>query len=218
MVKRCKKCGNTKSTEDFNKSSRTLDGLQTQCRTCQINVSKEWRDLNKSRTLEYRKDYYKHNRAVELEYGKNYYRLNQVSRLQYAEEFRKNNPEYPAKYSKKRRAVDVAYRFITNLRVRQKYVLKGKTSTTKGLGCSSEELRDYISSQWTEGMNWENYGWGIGMWVIDHIVPLASYEKDEKGEWSVDSEYNKKLIHYSNMQPMWFIQNAQKSNKKVAGS
>ena len=215
-MKYCKMCNTQKPVEAFSKKSKAKDGLQAECRSCQSLLNKKWKNLNQDQVLKARKDRYELNKDRLQTYGTEYYELNRDARLQYAKEFRKNNPDYLNRYNKSRRAVDIAYKFIHNLRVRQKGVLKGKTSTTKGLGCSSEALRIHISSQWTEGMSWDNYGWGIDKWVIDHIIPLASYEKDQKGEWNVQSSYNKTLIHYSNMQPMWFLENAQKSNKLVA--
>ena len=65
-------------------------------------------------------------------------------------------------------------------------------------------------------MSWDNYGHGRGNWVIDHIIPLDSAQKTESNEWDSVSDYNKKLVHYTNLQPLWFIDNSVKSNKIVA--
>jgi hypothetical protein len=43
-------------------------------------------------------------------------------------------------------------------------------------------------------------------------MPLSSYKKDENGNWDINSEYNKKLIHYTNLCPMWHEDNLKKSN------
>lgn len=107
-----------------------------------------------------------------------------------------------------RHSSDPAYRLMTSLRARQGKVLRGVISTTKGLGCSSVDLRSYIESKWTDGMCWDNYGHGVGCWVIDHIQPLDLIKTypDKVPE----------LVHYTNLQPMWFLENIKKSNKTVA--
>ena len=205
-MKYCKMCNTQKPVEAFSKKSKAKDGLQAECRSCQSLLNKKWKNLNQDQVLKARKDRYELNKDRLQTYGTEYYELNRDARLQYAKEFRKNNPDYLNRYNKSRRAVDIAYKFIHNLRVRQKGVLKGKTSTTKGLGCSSEALRIHISSQWTEGMSWDNYG----IWHVDHKLPITNFNISEMGDeefmrcWSLD-----------NLQPMWGIENIKKSTSKV---
>jgi len=76
------------------------------------------------------------------------------------------------------------------------------TSTMKLLGCTVNEVRDHIESQFTEGMTWDNYG----EWHIDHIKPCASFDL------TIDEE-QKKCFHYSNLQPLWAEDNIRKSDK-----
>lgn len=130
--------------------------------------------------------------------------------------YRLNNPEkikeYRYNYEKDRLKKDPSFKFINNLRTRQRSVLKGKTSTTKGLGCSGEGLVHHLSSKFTEGMTLENHGYGENKWNIEHIIPLVSHEKDSEGNWDKCSQYNKKLIHYTNLQPMWWRLNLEKGS------
>ena len=67
-------------------------------------------------------------------------------------------------------------------------------------------LKDILESiqkikKYTEGMNFENYG----KWHIDHIIPLSSAGND--------LDRIKELCHYSNLQPLWAIDNIKKGNK-----
>lgn len=73
-------------------------------------------------------------------------------------------------------------------------------STENMLCCSMEYFINYISSKFTEGMSFENYG----KWHLDHIKPLSDCNnyKDIIG-------YN----HYTNIQPLWAKDNILKSNK-----
>ena len=70
------------------------------------------------------------------------------------------------------------------------------------LGCTPEELRDHLQSQFTEGMTLENHG----EWHIDHIIPLASANTEEEIV---------KLCHYTNLQPLWAEDNLSKSDKII---
>ena len=62
------------------------------------------------------------------------------------------------------------------------------------LGCTIEELRQHIESQFKEGMSWNNYG----KWHIDHIIPIK-YKQD--GIIPTLEEVAKRL-HYTNTQPL----------------
>ena len=77
-------------------------------------------------------------------------------------------------------------------------------STTKGLGCNTEFLRKYIEDQFAPGMTWENHGNKRGCWSIDHKLPLDLLK--------TNPELTSKLIHYTNLQPMWHTDNLKKSN------
>jgi hypothetical protein len=51
-------------------------------------------------------------------------------------------------------------------------------------------------------MTWDNYG--RGGWHIDHIIPSSS---------AIDIESLIKLQHYTNLQPLWAIDNMKKGSK-----
>lgn len=112
---------------------------------------------------------------------------------------------YEHKNHKARMKTDMAYRLKTRLRYRMWVALHGirkADKTSKLLGCTYEEFRNHLASQFIEGMSWDNYG----EWHIDHINPCASYNL-------LDPEEQKKCFHYTNMQPLWAIDNIRKSNK-----
>jgi hypothetical protein len=121
--------------------------------------------------------------------------------------------DYQREYSRNRKKFDSSYKLICNIRSRHSKVIRGVQSSTKGLGCDGVFLREYIQSLFKEGMNWRNYGRGEGKWNIDHILPLSSFEQTSEGLWDFNSDYNSKLIHYSNLQPLWEIENREKWDK-----
>jgi hypothetical protein len=76
-------------------------------------------------------------------------------------------------------------------------------SAVRDLGCSIEELKKHLQSQFSEGMSWDNYNYHG--WHIDHIRPLSSFDL-------TDVEQFKQANHYTNLQPMWSMDNFKKSS------
>ena len=132
----------------------------------------------------------------------------------------KKNKEYRAKNKDKRnqrdrerRKNDLNFKIKVNLRNRMCKVLKGtnkSASTEELLGCSTQEFKNYLKSLWQEGMSWDNYGNPNGdhsnCWHIDHILPCDSFDL-------TDPEQQKQCFHYTNLQPLWGLDNLKKSNK-----
>ncbi len=137
-------------------------------------------------------------------------------RKEYNKKYSELNKEKRNKRQRERRANDPSFKLICNLRKRQGDVIKGKQSTTAGLGCTRQELCDYLAGLFQPGMTFDNHGMGEGKWHIDHIIPLDSHEKDSNGDWDSESQYNKQLIHYTNLQPLWEQDNLEKSNKIIS--
>jgi hypothetical protein len=107
---------------------------------------------------------------------------------------------------KLKRETNPSYKLITNQRTRITGILKNHktTKTLDLLCCSAQFLRTYLESKFLDGMSWENYGkYG---WHVDHIIPCSSFDL-------TDSEQQKKCFHYTNLQPLWAIDNLKKSNK-----
>jgi hypothetical protein len=102
----------------------------------------------------------------------------------------------------KRRDNDPKYRAAMSLRCRLYLAVKEKKGKTMELtGCSVDELLKYLESKFTEGMSWENYG----KWHIDHIKPCSSFKLE-------DLEEQKKCFHWTNLQPLWAIDNLKKGS------
>ena len=105
----------------------------------------------------------------------------------------------------KRRDEDPSYRVRMNMHVRLNQMVTRKVGKTMELaGCSLEDLMKHLESKFAEGMTWENYG--IKGWHVDHIRPCASFDLE-------DPEEQKKCFHWSNLQPLWAVDNLKKSDK-----
>ncbi len=88
----------------------------------------------------------------------------------------------------------------------------GKTTFTMALtGTTTQDFVEHIEKQWQPGMSWSNYGHGEGLWQIDHIRPLASFDLTVP-------EQQFSAFHFSNQQPLWQIDNTRKSDKLPDGT
>lgn len=147
---------------------------------------------------------YKENREILKEKSRNYYQKNKNKK-----EFKERARNYRRKYEENKRKNDTIYKLKKRLRIRLHSAIKLNSkvgSAVKDLGCTVEELKIYLEKKFQPGMNWENWGVGIGKWNIDHIKPLSSFNLTDENEF-------KYANHYTNLQPLWWIENIRKSNK-----
>ena len=70
------------------------------------------------------------------------------------------------------------------------------------IGCSVPHLRQHLEAQFSKGMTWDNYG----EWHIDHIKPCAAFDL-------TCEEQQSKCFNYTNLQPLWAIDNLKKGAK-----
>lgn len=107
-----------------------------------------------------------------------------------------------------RRQTDPVYKLGHNLRVRLKDALSGKTKsaqTRELIGCSLEHLKLHLEKQFLPGMTWVNYG---PVWHVDHIKPCAIFDL-------TDPEQQKSCFHWTNLQPLFAVENLKKGDKYV---
>ena len=105
------------------------------------------------------------------------------------------------------------FRLKRNLRRRLTFAIKGEIKSARTMeliGCTIDYLRGYLESQFEDWMTWDNYGMyrigGDRKWVVDHIIPCASFDL------SIPEE-QRKCFHYTNLQPMCSRENTLKSDK-----
>ena len=138
---------------------------------------------------------------------KDYYLENAEKFKTNAKEYRLQNPDKIKANMKKRRQEDPNYRLTHNLRTRitqhcNSIKLEKNFRTIEALGCTAQEFKEHLEGLFKVGMTWENYG--LGGWVVDHIKPISLAKTS-------DEVYL--LNHYTNLQPMWELDNLIKSNK-----
>ena len=185
-MKKCTTCKVEKELTEFHKKKESKDGLRADCKSCKKEYDKEHYQTNKERVKERIKEY------------------NQANK-EYYKEYQQTYKERRNKLRRDRKKADPLYKMTHNLRSRTYKAFKNNgytknTKTKEMLGVDWEVCKAHIERQFTKGMSWDNQG----DWHIDHIIPLASANTEQE---------LKKLCHYSNLQPLWAVDNIIKSAK-----
>ena len=126
-----------------------------------------------------------------------------LSKSELAIRWRNENPARYNAYFVEKRKTDINFKIAHYLRKRTTKALKS-LKAIQNLGCSIPELKSYLESKWQPGMTWENYG--KRGWHIDHVKPLNSFDLQ-------DSEQLKEACNYTNLQPLWAIDNFRKGDR-----
>lgn len=86
--------------------------------------------------------------------------------------------------------------------LRRKNITESAAATVQAaLGCSVDALRRHLEEQFPPGMTWDN--WSKYGWHIDHIRPLAAFDLTDPFQLAA-------ACHFSNLQPLWAIDNIKK--------
>jgi len=187
-MKKCNECKINKPITEFSVDNSAKDKLQGKCKAC-----------NKIKALE-------HAKQNNYKYQKKW---NKDNLKEYLDNWRSKNKDYWNNYQKQRRKDDPYYSLYINLRSRISNLLSGKSKskqTQQIIGLTLNEFKQHIESKWSEGMDWNNYGAGDNKWVLDHKTPIST----AKTKNDIIT-----LNHYTNLQPMWWRENLEKSDKII---
>lgn len=173
--------------------------------------SKDYRERNKEYYREHNKSYHKENAEKIKEQNKEYYEKNKEILKAKNKEYRMRNKDAinakKREYQRKKLKTDINFKLKRLLRGRLKDALKNNQKTgsaVRDLGCTIRELKAYLEDKFQPGMSWDN--WSVYGWHVDHIVPLSKFDLTNRVEFL-------KACHYTNLQPLWAVDNIKKSNK-----
>lgn len=168
--------------------------------------------IKERKRIQAKKLYYsdlENSRKKALEYrNKNREKCRERDRINYA----KRKKENPSLCTQKREKLikanpSIKIRFSLSVRLNNLLKAKGKSKDKSCfvdfIGCSINELKNHIESQFNKKMNWGNWG---EVWHVDHIMPCASFDH------SIHSQVLQ-CWHYSNLQPLEVKDNLMKSSK-----
>lgn len=173
--------------------------------------------------LRSRKHYLKNSEAMKLRARKFYYDNKErilIERKKYSienrdiisiksREYNETHRKERSTYVKNKKITDIQYRLRIALRGRLGSAIRDNAksgSAVQDLGCTINELKFYLEGMFKAGMCWDN--WDISGWHIDHILPLSMFDL-------TDREQFLKACHYTNLQPMWAVENLKKANKII---
>lgn len=176
QIKTCSKCKESKPFTEYNKCKSSKDGLQHCCKYCLC----EYRKSTKEYRKEYKKEYYLNNKDKIREYQNKTKEQIKQKRNENRRNRRSSDPLYKLKGN------------ISNL-IRKSIKKKGfkkNTKTQNILGCTIQQFKEHLESQFNENMNWNNQG---TYWDIDHIIPVSISNTEEEII---------ELNHYTNLRPL----------------
>jgi len=207
-MKICPHCHVSQPLENFVKG-------RTRCRPCLRVQKRAWVEDNRQKVREYTRRYRKDYVPTTERAKKGFKRRRQIEaekqRLKKQDPaYRKQLNEKAAARQRKKHAENPTARMTATLRSKVSHLIsKGfkSMSTMRLLGCTIEHFKAHLESLWLPGMSWENYGtWRIGQpmtWHIDHIRPCASFDLTKAEDQQI-------CFHYTNLQPLWAIDNRKK--------
>lgn len=214
-VKTCPICGSTKPITEFSPHSK-YKGKQyyaTRCKTCDNERAKLYYRNNsekiKPKNRLYANEYYQNNREKCKENARKYLLSLTPQEKEQLQKYKKAWRQANAEKLKQQRTEyrkSPAGRLVRNVRNRMSKKI-GKirklVSISKSVGKTPSQLQVHIESLWLPGMSWENYG---KEWHVDHIKPLAAFNLSDATQQAAAN-------HYSNLQPLWAVDNLAKGAK-----
>lgn len=144
----------------------------------------------------------KQNRNTAILHSRRWRLQNQEKSKTSSANWKRKNPEKISRYNKKRMIENPLAKLSCVIRtaiwksIKQAGFSK-KSKTEQIIGCSFSELQIHLQNKFVNGMNWNNHG----KWHIDHIIPVSSATTEQE---------LLKLNHYTNLQPLWAIDNLKK--------
>ena len=224
MEKKCTKCEEVKSLDEFSKDKRNKDGKQSRCKSCHKEYKIKNKDKRKAPTEEQKERRKKHRqenkeffKKKDREYNQKnkhirqkHYKENKERLLKYTNEYYQNNKKkiriLADKWSKENMKTNPLYKLRVSIRSNIAMSIKNqgytkKTKTYNMLKC------DYnFFMQWLNGIASNGYQYGFGNLNLDHVIPISLAQTEDEAIL---------LCHYSNYQLLSAHENVTKGNRRV---
>jgi hypothetical protein len=163
-MKRCPRCGETKSETEFHRNHARHDGLAGYCKNCWASLETERRNRRAAQKSETGKAWYVANREKRAAKGRAWKNQN-----------RQRSRALNAEAQNRRMAADPLYRAHRRLVSRINTALRAGWpghNLASLLGYSLADLRHHLEAAFTPGMTWANRG---TVWEIDHVRGVAEF-------------------------------------------
>lgn len=213
-LKRCPRCGETKTLDCFGIDKKRSCGRRTWCKPCHAASNKRWRDRFPEKSKAACANWQRNNKDKAEAKRR---RFMQRKPNYYAEKIAAYRREHPDRVRESKRArrllnkMNPAERLNHRMRRAIRRSLggsKGFVSTFDLLDYSVVELQNHIERQFVSGMDWKSFL--RGEIHIDHIVPLSSF----KFKTPFDVEFRRAWA-LTNLRPLWAKDNVHKNAKRI---
>jgi hypothetical protein len=199
QIKTCKVCNIEKLLNSYKKYNETR--YSPTCKLC-LNEHDKIRKIN-DRRIKYEKNLAKCEKCDEEKPLKDFAKLKKYYKKKICISccpifLREQKTEWCRKESN----TNINYRIKKSLASRLRNVLKKNDTTMNYIGCNIKYLREWFEYNFTENMNWDNYG---SYWSIDHIIPVCKF-------YLTDENEKMRCWNWTNMMPVPIKFN---SSKKV---
>lgn len=200
MNKKCIKCDELKSLEEYYKNVN-------QCKSCIKEYKKNhhllYKETIKNKNLLLTDEEKSILKDKKREYYEKYKETGKVYKNM-SDELKKSKREHRKIYHKIKMETDILYRLkigfqrrLNKSLKRNRFIYSSTLDLLNIIGCSFEDFKLHIESNFDYWMNWENYGKYNGEfnhgWDIDHIIPASSGKSEEEII---------QLNHYNNLRPL----------------
>jgi len=189
-----------------------------------VKKMKQYRENNKKKLKDKKNQYQEDNKEKIREQRNQYREENREKISNYTKQYAKDHKEEIKKRKKRYQEDNVEKIKEQQLRHRQNPVNKLHNAISSSVrrslksqnlsknrrkwedlvGYTTQELKKYLESLFTEGMSWANHG----EWHIDHIIPKSFFVYSSTN----DTEF-KMCWRFANLQPLWAEDNLSKHNK-----
>ena len=233
-TKICSICKIEKTLDQFY-YEKSKGKYRPECKTCNYQRVKKWRQSNKDKIHNQYLRYYEKNQELVKtrnkkwsnankdkikEIAHKYYLKNRNYILEKQKEYKKLNPnQYKNWWAKNKQRLCNVFkeRYYTDPKFHINHTISNRirSSLKSGknghrweslVGYTLTELMEHLESKFQPGMTWDNYG----EWHIDHIIPISYFDYS-----SYDDETFKICWDLNNLQPLWAKDNLIKSNKLI---
>ena len=202
MEKKCTKCGEVKSLDEFSNAKHRKNGKASRCKDC----DKIYYQDDRENKLKKAKEYRNKNKETAKEYYKEYREKNKLKIIEYKKEWRKENRAKINEYCKNRKEIDPLFKLSLNIRsnivrsLRRNSYSK-KTKTYNILKCEYD-----FFMEWINGIASNGHQYGFGDLHLDHVVPMSLAQTEEEAIL---------LNYYSNLQLLSADENHRKGDRYV---
>ena len=208
---KCINCQEQKISKDFYFKNKKTERYDTTCKTCRKTDAISWHQDNRDKSIENKKNWHITNRDDSLQKMKANHRRRMESDPEKERECRRRwnrlNREQINTRRRERYNTDVNFKISMTLRGGCSRIIKRSNKkhckTMDLLDCSVKFVREWLESQFTEDMTWENHA---SYWEIDHFLPVACFDLS-------NLEEQMKCFHWTNLQPLEKKRNRNKSAK-----